>query len=224
MNNLLNFYVYAYLRDRSSSSSAVGTPYYIGKGCYNRMFNKHYTMPKDKNFIVILESNLTELGAFALERRYIKWYGRKDLGTGILNNQTDGGEGVSGRIASPETRKKMSLASKGKPKSDEHRKKCSVAAKGYKHTEETRRKMSEIHSEYRHTDESKLKMSRSQKGKPRFHKTRGIPTGPLKSMRPVKTPAGNFISCAAAGRHHGITKGAVGKCCKSEKYIDWNYV
>lgn len=40
MNNLLNFYVYAYLRDRQSSSGNVGTPYYIGKGCYNRMFNK----------------------------------------------------------------------------------------------------------------------------------------------------------------------------------------
>ena len=86
------FYVYAYLREDL-------TPYYIGKGSKDRAWKSHTRtngtnlLPKDPKRIVILKELLSESEAYDYESELIKKHGRKDLGTGILHNLTDGGRG-----------------------------------------------------------------------------------------------------------------------------------
>ena len=101
----MEYYTYAYLRED-------GTPYYIGKGkgyrC-NYGTGKNCNPPKDRSRIIKLKQNLTEEEAFKHEVYMIAVFGRKDLGTGILHNRTDGGEGTSGSVRSEEFRKRYSL-------------------------------------------------------------------------------------------------------------------
>lgn len=110
------YYVYAYIRQD-------GTPYYIGKGKGNRYKTNHrshgISIPKDKSRIIFLETNLSNCGSLALERRYIRWYGRKDNGTGILRNRTDGGDPGS-YVPSKETNRKISESLKGRTLSEDH--------------------------------------------------------------------------------------------------------
>jgi hypothetical protein len=106
------YYTYAYLREDR-------TPYYIGKGKGYRIYSTHrkVKLPKDKSRIIFLKQNLTEEEAFKHEIYMIAVFGRKDLGTGILRNLTDGGDGTSGFIVSNESRKKMGEASRKRQES-----------------------------------------------------------------------------------------------------------
>lgn len=125
------FYTYAYLREDR-------TPYYIGKGSGRRAYQKHETIlvPRSEDRIILLKQNLSEKDAFKHEIYLIAVLGRKDLGTGILRNRSDGGEGNSGIIVSEETRRKLSKINSGKnhpqygkPKSEETRRKLSECNK-----------------------------------------------------------------------------------------------
>lgn len=133
----MNYYTYAYLRED-------GTPYYIGKGKAGRITNSLHriSIPKDKNRIIYLKTNLTDEEARKHEIYMIAILGRKDLGTGILRNMTNGGEGCAGRRLSTETKRKISNKHKGRPKSGEHRRKLSEAAKKRRASKETRIKIS----------------------------------------------------------------------------------
>lgn len=130
------FYVYAFLRED-------GSPYYIGKGQGNRAWKKRRrsSPPTDSSRISILKETLTETEAFDEEIRLITFYGRKDLGTGILRNLTDGGEGTSGykhtgKKLSPEHIANLSAANSGENNPNY----------GKKATPETLAKMSEAKS------------------------------------------------------------------------------
>jgi len=162
-----NYYTYAYLRED-------GTPYYIGKGSNGRAYesHKHIKVPEDKNKILFLKQNLTEEDSFKHEKYMINVLGRKDLGTGILRNLTEGGEGTSGRIHSEETRQKISNAHNNKILSEETKRKMSKSRMGERNpnygkttSEETKRKISEAKRGKTLSEEHKRKVSESNNGK-----------------------------------------------------------
>jgi len=127
-----NTCVYMHVKKTNKEAFYIGIggtkrPYYKGKGrskLWRNVANKHGYE------VFILAENLYWSDACKIEIDLIKYFGRRDLGTGHLVNLTDGGEGTKGAIKSAETRAKIGAGNKGKTISEETKANMSAAGKG----------------------------------------------------------------------------------------------
>lgn len=185
------FYVYGHYIPNSD------IPFYIGKGT-GRRYKKTDNRNKWWKHIVdkygyeskIIKDGLAEHDACELEQQLIAEYGRRDLGTGVLVNLTDGGETSKGVVLTEEQRAARSEHSKKmwatfseekkeqirlKKKewreslSTEERKtlseKISKASKGRVHNEKSRKRNSEARKRYWKTAPDEIKNHYKKTGK-----------------------------------------------------------
>ena len=197
------YYTYAYLRED-------GTPYYIGKGKGSRLTEnkRHNVKVPIRSKIIFLKRNLTEEEAFKHEIYMIAVLGRKDLGTGILRNKTDGGEGMSGYKHNEEAKKKISLSNKGRKWCENDKKRLSEKLKG--------RKGPII------SDEQKKKLSEARKGikRPQYIIDKIIKTK-KSNYRPENHPtAKKFMFISPTGEEFLII-GGFKKFCEENNISNW---
>jgi hypothetical protein len=200
----MNFYVYIYLR-------LDGSPYYVGKGCNGRWKRLHGVEVPPADRVIFPVTQTTEEWAHFMEMDLIDLYGRLNDGTGILENLTDGGEGVSGmepwnkgKTHSEETKRKMSEAWETRgPHSEETKQKIGEGNKGKTHSEEAKQKMSKSHKGVKkgpHSEETKQKMSETQKGIPKSEETKRKISEAAKNRKPISEETRRKMSEAAKSR------------------------
>ena len=120
------YYTYAYLTFNRR-------PYYIGMGCGDRAYKQHPHMDvcmPDRELIIILKDNLTQEEAWKHEKYMIA------VLDGLVN-KTKGGAGWGGGCpATPERKRKIANANRGRTLTEEHKLKLSLAKRGKKQTPE----------------------------------------------------------------------------------------
>lgn len=168
-----NWYVYRHIRDDKN------IPFYIGIGKtpnHRRAYSKdkrnhrwNCITNKTRYTVEIVLDNLSKEEAIKKEIEFIGLYGREN-NSGILCNQTDGGEGVFGRQNIEQW--KLNLSKAALNMTDEHKRKISAATsghigymKGKKLTEEQKNKISIKHKGIQKSDEHKKKLSEVNTGK-----------------------------------------------------------
>jgi group I intron endonuclease len=126
------YYIYVFL-DKSKPGKFIYDeisfdyePFYIGKGCEDRIITSRYDKESpfkvrkikkiERNGGEILSikifENLENLKSLEIEKMIISKIGRRDLGLGPLTNQTDGGDGRLNSPHSDDTKKKISETKK----------------------------------------------------------------------------------------------------------------
>ena len=161
--SVLEYYVYMYVRNN-------GVPYYVGMGKKNRAYHKHMRgrqtfTPTDVNRIVIAETKLTQVGAWAIERRLIRWWGRKKDGGTLINIHPGGpsyapaGDDHYSRVNPPsrEIIDKRAAALRGVPKSASHRANISKGRRGIVFTDQQVEKIRQARLGTTQSDHTKQK-------------------------------------------------------------------
>lgn len=188
----MKYYVYIYKNPKTLD------PFYVGKGCGNRAYSHLEKAKKIRKgsreslcivecrkllkenlepIIEIVSENLDELRAFVAEKEFIKKYGRRDICTGILTNQTDGGDGFIGTVRTKlqyeriiESRKDYKHSEETKQKlrkpktfTEESYKKFVLSCKERANRTEAKQRVSEFFSDRPISEEHKQKISQSLK-------------------------------------------------------------
>jgi hypothetical protein len=137
-------YVYEHLR------LDTGEVFYVGKGVNRRAWQTTKRSAYHKNIqaiaggynVHILINHITVAEAMRREMEHIA--SLREQGVGLVN-LTDGGEGSSGYVASPEARAKISAAHKGRIHSDTEKARRAAGCKGIRKTKLWRERLSAAH-------------------------------------------------------------------------------
>ena len=146
-----------------------GEIFYVGMGSPKRPYYKRRTewwqkvVDKYGYTIDIVHKGLTQAEAYELEIKYIAQFGRYDLKTGNLVNQTNGGpsfdgitkektksrgKALKGRAKSKQHREKLSASLSNLAKSEIHKSKISSSLKGRRLSQETKDKIKQNNTAY----------------------------------------------------------------------------
>ncbi len=149
--------------------------FYVGIGINNRAYSKknrskiwHNTVKKYNYVVDITETNLTWEQACEREKFYIAKLGRYDLGKGRLVNMTDGGDGIKGYKFTEEQIKNLSKSHIGHKVKEETKKKLSIAYKGKSQSKElikSRVESRKINGNYIVSQEQRDKISKTLTGR-----------------------------------------------------------